>query len=149
MSIFSKRRSATVSHTTGRISSKGVSRDYLEMVTRDTALLALNRSPESLPYWMKSLLEIADPQSRGALKVSLLKIYQEQAGSQISQFFTPDWMEVHPDSLVSEIGGTVHTMAANKEVSVQHRTFRFAWSYNGISLKLRSFGAIVKAEPKS
>jgi conjugal transfer pilus assembly protein TraE len=152
-SVASTREREVVLMPIGRqsfaLSSKGVPRDYLEMVTRDTALLALNRSPEGLQYWMNSLLEIADPQSRGALKVALLKIYQEQAGSQISQFFSPDWMEVHPETLSSEIGGTVHTMAANKEVSVQHRTFRFAWSYNGISLKLRSFGAVVKAGPAS
>ncbi|PKP99428.1 MAG: conjugal transfer protein TraE, partial [Alphaproteobacteria bacterium HGW-Alphaproteobacteria-15] len=43
------------------ISSSGVSEDYLEMVTRDTALIALNRSPENLNYWMESILEIAAP----------------------------------------------------------------------------------------
>lgn len=43
------------------ISSTGVSPEYLEMVTRDTALIALNRSPENLNYWMESLLKIAAP----------------------------------------------------------------------------------------
>lgn len=131
------------------LTSSGVSRDYLEMVTRDTALVALNRSPENLNYWMQSLLDIADPRDRGALKISLLKVFSEQSGSQISQYFTPDWLKVDPETLTSEIGGTMHTVAANKEVSVQHRTFRFQWSYNGISLKLRAFGAVVKAEPTS
>ena len=43
------------------LSSSGVSKEYLEMVTRDTALVALNRSPENLDYW-----DELDPRDRGA-----------------------------------------------------------------------------------
>lgn len=70
------------------LSSSGVSRDYLEMVTRDTALMTLNRSPENLQYWMDSILAIATPESHGALKRDLMKIVNEQNGSTISQYFT-------------------------------------------------------------
>ena len=40
------------------ISSAGVSREYLEAVTRDAAVLTLNRTPQSLEYWMTSVLEM-------------------------------------------------------------------------------------------
>jgi len=38
------------------VSSAGVEADYLELVTRDTALVLLNRSPEGLDYWMSEIL---------------------------------------------------------------------------------------------
>jgi conjugal transfer pilus assembly protein TraE len=73
------------------ISSSGVSKDYLEAVTRDAAQLALNRSPETLQYWTDSILEITAPETRGPLKSKLMAILQEQQGSQVTQFVTIDW----------------------------------------------------------
>ena len=43
------------------ISSSGVEADYLELVTRDVALMLLNRSPAGLDYWMEQILKLADP----------------------------------------------------------------------------------------
>ena len=34
------------------VSSAGTTAQYLEFVTRDAALMLLNRSPEGLDYWM-------------------------------------------------------------------------------------------------
>ena len=124
------------------LSSSGVSADYLELITRDTALLTLNRSPENLEYWMNSVLEIATPESHGALKRDLLKIVTEQRGSSVSQFFTIDSMKVDPDRLVSEVTGTLHTIVGSKEVAAEPRRFRFSWVYRGLSLRLRGFGAV-------
>lgn len=131
------------------LSSSGVSADYLELVTRDTALLTLNRSPENLEYWMGSVLEIATPESHGALKRDLLKIVTEQRGSSVSQFFTIDRMKVDPDQLVSEVSGTLHTIVGSKEVSAEPRRFRYWWSYRGLSLRLRGFGAIQPKEEEA
>ena len=128
------------------LNSSGVDRDYLEMVTRDTALLALNRSPETLTYWMDNLLRISDPASRGELKRELMKVVQEQSGTQISQFFTIDTMTVNPASLTSEVTGILHTVAGSKEVTAVPKRFRFTWSYSGVSLKLRGFGIVEKAD---
>ncbi len=124
------------------ISSSGVSRDYLEMVTRDTALMTLNRSPENLQYWMDSVLAIATPESHGALKRDLLKIVDEQRGSSVAQFFTIDGMRVDPERLTSEVSGTLHTIVGSKEVSAEPRRFRYHWAYRGLSLRLRGFGMV-------
>jgi conjugal transfer pilus assembly protein TraE len=78
------------------LTSAKVSPDYLEMVTRDVAMVALNRSPQSLTYWMDSILEVTDEQARGEVKKALMKVVAEQQGSQITQFFTPDAMRVDP-----------------------------------------------------
>ena len=55
------------------ISSAGVSRDYLEMITRDTAYAVLNRTPQSLDYWMNAVLKITDPASYGTVKAQMLR----------------------------------------------------------------------------
>ena len=127
------------------LSSSSVSREYLEMVTRDVAALALNRSPEMLTWWMNTILDLTDEQDRGEVKKGLIKIVSEQQGSQISQFFTPDMMTVDPGKLTSEVGGTLHTVVASKDVTSEHRTFHFRWRYNGVSLKLAGFGMVTHA----
>ena len=124
------------------ISSSGVSADYLEMVTRDTALMTLNRSPENLQYWMDSVLAIATPESHGALKRDLLRIVAEQRGSSVSQFFTLNTMTVDPQRLTSEVAGTLHTVVGSKEVTAEPRRFRYLWSYRGLSLRLKGFGLV-------
>jgi conjugal transfer pilus assembly protein TraE len=124
------------------ISSSGVSKDYLELVTRDTALMTLNRSPENLDYWMSSVLEIASPATHGALKRDLLKIVNEQRGSSVSQFFTIEGMTVDPKRLVSEVRGALHTVVGSKEVMSEPKWFRFFWEYQGLSLRLKGFGMV-------
>jgi conjugal transfer pilus assembly protein TraE len=98
---------------------------------------------------MNSILEVTDERARGEVKKDLMKIVAEQQGSQITQFFTPDMMQVDPAHLTSEVGGTVHTVVASKEVTSEHRIFRFNWSYNGVSLKLVGFGMVTKQDPST
>ncbi|MGB3470895.1 MAG: type IV conjugative transfer system protein TraE [Erythrobacter sp.] len=128
------------------VSSSGVSEEYLEMVTRDTALVALNRSPENLNYWMKSILEIAAPEQHGALKRELMKVVEEQGGSSISQYFTIGTILVDPETLTSEVSGTLHTVVGSKAVTAEHKRFRFTWKYSGLSLQLIGFGMVTKVE---
>ena len=54
------------------ISSADADRDYLELVTRDTAVLMLNRTPQSLDYWMEAVLLLCVSLVQGA--VSTLKM---------------------------------------------------------------------------
>jgi conjugal transfer pilus assembly protein TraE len=131
------------------LSSAGVSREYLEAVTRDAAVLTLNRSPQSLDYWMKSVLEITDPRAFGAVKADLMKIVQDQRGSSIAQYFSLESMKVDPAALTSDVTGTVHTMVGREEVSAAPKIFHYGWAYNGVSLKLVQFGMVVKDPPKS
>ncbi|MEO6091421.1 MAG: type IV conjugative transfer system protein TraE [Novosphingobium sp.] len=121
------------------ISSAGVGADYLELVTRDTALMLLNRSPESLDYWMRQILEIADPASRGRLKAELMRIVEEQRGSDLSQAFVIRAMTVDPGGLSSQVSGTLKTFVGAQVIASDERSFRFAWSYRGLRLALAGF----------
>ncbi len=130
------------------LSSAGVSREYLEAVTRDAAVMTLNRTPQSLNYWMKSVLEITDPRAYGAVRGDLLKIVEDQRGSSIAQFFTIDEIKVDPAALTSDVSGTMHTMVGRQEISALPKTFHYGWSYNGVSLKLIQFGMVEKEPAK-
>ena len=129
------------------ISSAGVSREYLEAVTRDAAVLTLNRTPQSLEYWMSSVLEMVHPSAYGQVKADLLKIVDDQRGSSIAQFFTVESIKVDPDGLTSQVSGVLHTMVGRQEVSANPKTFRYGWVYNGLSLKLVQFGMVEKVDP--
>jgi conjugal transfer pilus assembly protein TraE len=130
------------------LTSSGVPADYLEMVTRDAALLTLNRSPSNLQYWMDSILSITDPRTHGKMRAELMKVFNEQNGSSVSQYFTIEKLTVDPKNLTSEVNGIMHTIVGSKEVTAEARTFRFVWSYTGVSLKLAAFGAIQKKDEK-
>ncbi|WP_230771721.1 type IV conjugative transfer system protein TraE [Sphingomonas sp. Leaf4] len=122
------------------VSSAGVSRDYLEQITRDVALLTLNRSPNGLDYWMESILAIVSPRAQGKVKADLLKIVDEQRGSSIAQFFSIQSMQIDTDNLRSRVTGELTTIAGQQVISREHRTFRFDWDYSGLELKLVGFG---------
>jgi len=130
------------------VSSAGVSREYLEMITRDTVVLTLNRSPQNLDYWMNSVLDITAPTAQGKIKADLLKIVSEQRGSSISQFYTIEKMELDTKALRSEVTGTLHTIVGNRVISNERRTFRYDWEYSGLSLKLIGFGMVTAEEGK-
>lgn len=124
------------------ISSAGVSAEYLEFVSRDVALTLLNRSPESLGYWMKQILDVADPQMRGRLKADLVKIVEEQQGSEVSQAFVIARLEVDPAALVSTVSGTLKTFVGAQVIASEERTFRFTWTYRGLRLALSGFALL-------
>ena len=115
------------------------------MVTRDTVVLTLDRSPQNLEYWMNAVLDITSPRMQGKIKGDLLKIVGEQRGSSISQFFTIEKMELDTKNLRSEVTGSLHTIVGNKVISNERRTFRYDWEYAGLSLKLIGFGMVTEA----
>lgn len=125
------------------LSSAGLSKEYLELVTRDAAVLMFNRSPQNLDYWLEEVLNITHPSAHGKIKGELLRIVSDQKGSSVSQYFTIEAMRVDPEALTSEVTGTLHTIVGRQEVSAMKRVFKFEWSYTGIELRLLGFGAVV------
>lgn len=121
------------------LSSGGIEAHYLELVTRDTALMLLNRAPESLDYWMEQILKVADPAARGHLKAELVKIVDEQRGSDISQAFVIASMRVDKETLTSTVTGTLKTFVGAQVIASQERSFEFTWNRRGLSLGLAGF----------
>jgi conjugal transfer pilus assembly protein TraE len=130
------------------VSSAGVSREYLEMITRDTVVLTLNRTPQNLEYWMNSVLDITAPRVQGKIKADLLKIVNEQRGSSIAQFFTIEKMEIDAKNLRSEVTGELNTIVGSKVIARERRTFRYDWEYSGLTLKLIGFGMVMPDNAK-
>ncbi len=121
------------------VSSAGVSAQYMEFVTRDAALMLLNRSPEGLDYWMSQILELADPAANGTLKGELMKIVEEQRGSDVTQAFVIKEIKVDPATLNSEVKGTLKTFVGATVIGSDERRFRFSWTYQGLRLGLSGF----------
>lgn len=121
------------------VSSAGVSAQYMEFVTRDAALMLLNRSPEGLDYWMSQILELADPAVGGTLKGELMKIVEEQRGSDVTQAFVIKEIKVDPAALTSEVKGTLKTFVGATVIGSDERRFRFSWTYQGLRLGLSGF----------
>ena len=124
------------------VSSAGASADYLEFVTRDAALMLLNRSPEGLDYWMAAILDLADPASHGRLKADLVRIVEEQRGSDVTQAFVIKSMTVDPKGLTSEVKGTLKTFVGAQVIASDDRRFRFTWTYRGLRLALAGFAQL-------
>jgi conjugal transfer pilus assembly protein TraE len=124
------------------ISKSGVSADYLELVTRDASLMLLNRSPEGLDYWMAQILELAAPAHHGSLKAELVRIVEEQRGSDVTQAFVIKGLEVDTEALRSEVHGTLKTLVGAQVIASDERRFRFDWSYQGLRLGLAGFTQI-------
>jgi conjugal transfer pilus assembly protein TraE len=124
------------------ISSAGVSAQYLEFVTRDAALMLLNRSPEGLDYWMEQILELADPAANGTLKAELMRIVEEQRGSDVTQAFVIKQLKVDPGALTSEVRGTLKTFVGATVIASDERRFRFSWTYRGLRLALGTFAQL-------
>ena len=127
------------------ISSSGVTTEYLEAVTRDTAYLILNRSPSGLDYWMDNVLKIVAPDAYGPIKAQLVKIVTEQSNTDIAQSFLPTRMTVDPKNLTSEVTGDLRTFVGDQTISNEKKTYVFAWSYSGVSLSLIRFSAVAQA----
>jgi len=125
------------------ISSSGVTTDYLEAVTRDTAYLILNRSPSGLDYWMDNILKIVSPDAYGAIKAQLIKIVSEQSNTDIAQSFLPTKMTVDPKSMTSQVTGQLRTFVGDQIIANEQKTYVFSWKHSGVSLSLIRFGAIV------
>ena len=128
------------------VSSAGVEADYLELVTRDAALVLLNRSPEGLDYWMEEILKLADPASYGRLKANLVRIVEEQRGSDVTQAFVIRSMTVDPKGLTSDVTGTLKTFVGAQVIASDERRFRFNWTYRGLRLALSGFSQLPPKE---
>ena len=129
------------------VSSAGVEADYLELVTRDAALVLLNRSPEGLDYWMDEILKLADPASYGRLKADLVRIVDEQRGSDVTQAFVIRSMTVDPKGLTSDVTGTLKTIVGAQVIASDERRFRFNWTYRGLRLTLSGFSQLPPKDP--
>ena len=129
------------------VSSAGVEAEYLELVTRDAALVLLNRSPEGLDYWMDEILKLADPASYGRLKADLVRIVEEQRGSDVTQAFVIRSMTVDPKGLTSDVTGTLKTFVGAQVIASDERRFRFNWTYRGLRLALSGFSQLPPKDP--
>jgi conjugal transfer pilus assembly protein TraE len=98
----------------------------LQTVLLQPLTLTLNRSPSHLQCWIDAIIGMTDPRTHGRMKVELLKVFNEQSGSNVSG--------------ISRSFRGLQTVVGSKDVTEEARTFRYVWSYSWVSLKLAGFG---------
>lgn len=128
------------------ISSAGVGAEYLEFVTRDVALMLLNRSPAGLDYWMEQILKLAHPAAHGRLKAELVRVVTEQRGSDLAQAFVITAMTVDPKALSSVVDGELKTFVGGQVIASEKKSFRFSWDYTGLRLSLTGFALVTSKD---
>lgn len=150
LALTAKDREVVLSPVLSRplvISSAGVSPEYLELISRDAATMVLNRTPSGLDYWMEQVLRIVHPSAYGTVKAQLVKIVNEQRGSDVAQAFTMTGMITNPSQLTTDVSGVLTTYVGKQVISSEKKTFRFRWAYSGLSLSLIEFGQLVSGKP--
>ena len=79
------------------------------------------------------------PAANGTLKGELLRIVEEQRGSDVTQAFVIKQIKVDPGALSSEVKGTLKTFVGATVIGSDERRFRFSWTYQGLRLGLAGF----------
>lgn len=122
---------------------------YLEMVTRDTASLFLNRHPNNLKYFRDNILRMAHPSSHGELESALLATEKRLIATQTSTTFFPSEIITDPQTNYTEIHGRLHTYLGNERIKDERMIFGADWTYDSMRLWLKDFYPIDPADSKS
>ena len=75
-------------------------------------------------------------------KADLVRIVEEQRGSDVTQAFVIKSMTVDPKGLTSEVKGTLKTFVGAQVIASDDRRFRFTWTYRGLRLALAGFAQL-------
>lgn len=131
------------------VSTEFVDPTYLEQVTRDTAYLFLNRSPNNLEYFADQILRIVHPASHADIQRQLAELQKDARDSQVATTFFPTNIYVDPDGLYSEVAGDVQSYVGNTRVTSDLRRYGIQWSYAGLRLSLVDFWELEAGESRA
>lgn len=115
-----------------------VSREYLEHLGRDVAMLMLDISPSSFPYKHAAILKHVSPEGYGPLKSQLIKDEEQYTSLQLSTSFKPSEIQADPDSLTVQVKGTLTSYMAQKKVQSSLETLHLKFTHRGGLFLLKS-----------
>lgn len=126
------------------ISSKGVSREYLELVSRDVISTILNITPYNYDFCREKILKMTTPESYGKVKYDIEQMVSYLKTRQISLRYTPISMELDEKKLEVDIGGYLTTYVGVKQTENIFGKYRIGFEYRGGILMLAEFREITK-----
>lgn len=127
------------------ISNKGVSREYLEMISFNL-LQSLNLTPESADAMKKRFLNRVHPSVYGEVKKQLDQLAEEVKTRQIGTVFTlSELITSSLNSLTVEASGYFSTYLGTKQIHQELRRYRLRFLYRGGILSLVEFLEIEEA----
>ena len=131
-----------------RVGSGSVQAEYIEMLTRDTAYLILNRHPNNTEYFEQALLQIVDPGRYAQVEAQLQADRENRIETATSPSFMPIEIYVDPSGDYSEIVGRHFTYVDQELIASETKVFAARWVRQGMSVKLADFAEIEMRERK-
>lgn len=121
------------------ISNKGVSEEYLELMSRDFIQSFLNITPESREYINGYLLRMAHPDYHGELKQQLAELFEEIVTKQITLHFNLSEMAIDRERLTAQANGYLVKHMGERKIESKLRQYHIAFANNGTRLLLKEF----------
>jgi conjugal transfer pilus assembly protein TraE len=116
--------------------------EYMELLTRDTAALFLNRHPNNTEYFEETLLRLVHPSAYPEISTEIERDRAERIQTQTSTVFLPLEVYVEPSGNYSEIIGRYQTYVGNEMISQDTKVFAMRWQARGLSVRLVDFAEI-------
>ena len=126
------------------VSTRGVSREYLELVSKDIISTLLNITPYNYEYVREKVLKITSPEKYGKVKQEIEQMIDDLNTRQISLRFTPTKLELNEESLTSDISGYLTSYVGIKQTENLFSKYRLGFEYEGGALMLIEFQDLTK-----
>lgn len=124
------------------VSTKGVSREYLELVSKDVIHTLLNITPYNYEYVREKILKITTPEKYGKVKYEIEKMIEDLNTRQFSLRFTINKLEVNEKSLEVVVSGYLTSYVGIKQTGSHFTKYKLGFEYRGGILMLNEFGEI-------
>lgn len=115
---------------------------YLEEMTLFFCHLLLDITESNILPQGEVLLRHISPKSYGAFKIKLLEDEKRLKKEQLSLHFTPQDMQLFPDSLTIEVTGDLISYVSREKISQNRETYRLTFEQRRGRLFLQSFKLI-------
>ena len=126
------------------VSTKGVSREYLELVSKDIIFTMLNITPYNHEYIRERMLTLVAPEEYGKVKYELEQMIDDLKLRQISLRFVPTILELDEKLLTTEISGYLTSYVGIKQTEHRLVKYKLGFAYRGGRLMLIEFRELVK-----
>ena len=127
------------------VSTRGVSREYLELVSKDTIFTLLNITPYN-DYAREKILKITSPEKYGKVKQEIEGMIEDLITRQISLRFVPVKLELNEEKLTADISGYLASYVGVKQTENAFVKYRLGFEYQGGVLTLIEYKELTKNE---
>ena len=128
------------------VSNKRVSREYIELISKEIINSILNITPQNEKYVKQNILKRASPSEYGRMKYEIEKVQEDLKVRQISMRYAITHINVSEAKLEAEISGYLTSYVGLKETGKNFTKYKIGYEYAGGMLMINEFREISKEE---